>query len=48
MIGEKNPNEVVVYPETGRVGVRLLGEGYDRSATMDYWQGADIAAKNQK
>jgi uncharacterized cupin superfamily protein len=41
MIGEKNPNEVVVYPETGRVGVRLMGEGYDRSSTMDYWQGAD-------
>jgi uncharacterized cupin superfamily protein len=45
MIGEKNPNEVVVYPETGRVGVRLLGEGYDQAATMEYWQGADTEQK---
>lgn len=45
MIGEKNPNEVVVYPETGRVGVRLLSEGYDKTATMEYWQGADTEQK---
>ncbi|MGH6861323.1 MAG: cupin domain-containing protein [Phyllobacterium sp.] len=41
MIGEKNSNEVVFYPETGRVSVRLMGEGYARSSTMEYWQGAD-------
>jgi uncharacterized cupin superfamily protein len=45
IIGEKNPNEVVFYPETGRVAVRLLGEGYARAAKMDYWQGADVAGK---
>lgn len=37
--GERNPNEVVVYTDSGRVGVRLLGEGYRKSATMDYWEG---------
>jgi uncharacterized cupin superfamily protein len=41
MIGEKNPNEVLFYPENGRVGVRLLGEGYARSSQMEYWDGVD-------
>lgn len=39
IIGERNPNEVVVYTDSGRVGVRLLGEGYRKSETMDYWEG---------
>ncbi len=41
LIGENNPNEVSVYPETGRVGVRLMGEGYRKSAVMDYWEGTE-------
>jgi len=39
IIGERNSSEVVVYTDSGRVGVRLLGEGYRKSATMDYWEG---------
>lgn len=39
IIGERNRNEVVVYPESGRVGVRSLGQGFDGKATMDYWDG---------
>lgn len=39
VIGERNPNEVVVYTDSGRVGVRLTGEGYRKSSTMDYWEG---------
>jgi len=39
MIGERNPNEVCVYPDSGRVSVRSLGEGYRKSATMSYWEG---------
>jgi uncharacterized cupin superfamily protein len=38
IIGERNPNEVVVYTDSGRVGVRVLGEGYRKSATMEYWE----------
>jgi len=38
VVGERNPNDVIVYPESGRVGVRLTGEGYRKSATMDYWE----------
>lgn len=44
IIGERNPNDVIVYPESGRVSVRLTGEGYRKSATMDYWEGIDASA----
>ena len=37
LIGERNPHDVIVYPDSGRVGVRLTGEGYRKSATMEYW-----------
>lgn len=37
LIGERNPSDVIVYPDSGRVGVRLTGEGYRKSATMEYW-----------
>jgi uncharacterized cupin superfamily protein len=39
IVGERNPHDVIVYPESGRVSVRLTGEGYRKSATMDYWEG---------
>ena len=41
VIGERNPNDVIVYTDSGRVGVRLTGEGYRKSQTMDYWEGED-------
>lgn len=37
IIGERNPNEVTVHTDTGRVGVRLVGNGYRMSDTMEYW-----------
>ena len=40
MIGERNPNEVCVYPDSGRVAVDALGEGY-RVTEMDYWEGEE-------
>lgn len=43
IIGERNPNDVIVYPESNRVSVRLTGEGYSKSAVMDYWEGIDMA-----
>jgi len=42
IIGERNPNDVIVYPESNRVSVRLTGEGYSKAATMDYWEGIDM------
>ena len=39
VIGERNPNDVVVYPDSGKVLVCLTDEIYRKSATMDYWDG---------
>jgi uncharacterized cupin superfamily protein len=39
IIGNPQPNEVAVFPETGRVEVKLMGEGYRRSETLGYWEG---------
>jgi len=41
VIGENNPSDVCVYPETDRVGVRLLKDGFHLSARMDYWEGIE-------
>lgn len=42
IIGERNDSEVLVYPDAGRVGVRLLAEGYRATATMDYWDDVEV------
>jgi uncharacterized cupin superfamily protein len=39
IIGENNPNEVCVYPEGNKVGVRWLGERFDLDAKRSYWEG---------
>jgi uncharacterized cupin superfamily protein len=42
IIGERNPNDVCVYPDSNKVMVRSLGRGsnvFDRSAVKDYWDG---------
>lgn len=42
MIGERNPNEVCVYPDSGKVAVDALrAEGgiFDMAATRRYWDG---------
>jgi uncharacterized cupin superfamily protein len=38
IIGNPQPNEVAVFPETGRIEVKLMGEGYRKSATLGYWE----------
>lgn len=42
IIGERNPNEVTVHTDTGRVGVRLIGRGYRMADAMDYWDGEGV------
>jgi uncharacterized cupin superfamily protein len=42
IIGERNDNEVIIYPDAGRVGVRLMGHGYRANETMDYWDDVDL------
>ena len=41
IIGENNPHEVSVYPDSNKVQVRWLDERYDRGAKRDYWDGED-------
>ena len=38
IIGERNPNEVAVYPDSGKVRVRWLDENL-RRVPVDYWDG---------
>jgi uncharacterized cupin superfamily protein len=42
MIGESNPNEVCVYPDGQRVGIRSLSQGFELTATKDYWDGEKV------
>lgn len=41
IVGERNPNEVAVYPDSNKVLVRALGRGalFDLAATRGYWDG---------
>ena len=43
LVGERNPNEVVVYTDTNKVLVRALGGRaiYDLGAKRGYWDGED-------
>jgi hypothetical protein len=39
--GNLQAQDVAVFPDSGRVSVKLTGEGYRKSATMGYWEGID-------
>ncbi len=39
VIGENNPNEVCVYPDSNKVSVIALGEIFDLAARREYWDG---------
>jgi uncharacterized cupin superfamily protein len=38
VVGSTTEKEVVVYTESHKVGVRLLGERYPMAKTMEYWE----------
>lgn len=44
IIGNPQPHDVAVFPETGRVSVKLMGEGYSNKATLEYWEGVDVGS----
>jgi uncharacterized cupin superfamily protein len=46
VLGTSNPHDVAVHTETGRVAVRLMGEGYRRSSVMGYWDEVDVDRKD--
>ena len=37
VIGNRDPNDVCVYPDSRKVMVRATGEIYDQEKTLDYW-----------
>jgi uncharacterized cupin superfamily protein len=39
MIGDHEPNEVCVYPDSGKVQVRALGVMLRNAGQLDYWDG---------
>lgn len=43
VVGERNPNDVIVYPDSNKVRVRSLGPGavLDLAARRGYWDGED-------
>jgi uncharacterized cupin superfamily protein len=42
MIGERNPNDVCIYPESNKIYIQQTREVYDKSAVRDYWDGEDM------
>lgn len=40
VIGERKPDEIAVYPDSGKILVRSLREVY-RRAPIEYWEGED-------
>ena len=39
VIGERDPADVCVYPDSNKILVRATGEVYDKGATRPYWAG---------
>jgi uncharacterized cupin superfamily protein len=39
VIGERNPHDVCVYPDSNKLLVKATGEVYDKGSTLDYWHG---------
>ena len=39
MIGERNPNDVCVYPDSNKMSISALGTVFDMSGVRNYWDG---------
>ena len=48
IIGEKDPDDVIVYTDTGKILVRALGRRaiFDLNATRGYWEGENTGLPN--
>jgi uncharacterized cupin superfamily protein len=42
IIGNPQPHDIAVFPQSDRVSVKLLGESYPKSATLGYWEGVEV------
>lgn len=45
VFGNPQPHDVAVFPETGRVNVKLTDESYRTSPTLNYWDGVEVDDK---
>lgn len=45
VLGNPQPHDVAVHTETGRVSVKLMGEGFRQDAPLGYWDGVDVDAR---
>ena len=42
MIGNPNPHDVAFHTDSGVVSVKLAGERYRQSATIEYWEDVNV------
>ena len=42
VFGNPQPHDVAVFRETGRVSVKLTGEGYRKTNTLECWEGVSV------
>jgi uncharacterized cupin superfamily protein len=42
VFGNPNPHDVIVFTESERVSVRLMGQSYRKSSTMEYWEDVNV------
>jgi uncharacterized cupin superfamily protein len=48
IIGEKDPQDVTIYPDSNKISVTATGELYDKGDAKDYWDGEGmITGKKQ-
>ncbi|HWW99536.1 cupin domain-containing protein [Collimonas sp.] len=48
VFGNSHAGDVAVFPQSGRVDVKLMKEGYRKSAVIEYWEGVDVGPQPDK
>ena len=43
IIGERNQNDVCIYPDSNKIYMRSVGEVFPLNAKVEYWDGEDEA-----
>lgn len=41
VMSDRNPNDVIIYPDSDKVSVRATGQIYRNSNTLNYWDGVE-------
>ncbi|AIY42419.1 hypothetical protein LT85_3261 [Collimonas arenae] len=48
VFGNSHQGDVAIFPQTGRVDVKLMKKNYRESATMEYWEGVDVGRESSQ